>query len=59
MAGGKSKYVKIEATPVGSEAAEQISLKDFFSSLKNCDGVNNIISINGKQYILDSFKFIA
>lgn len=47
----------IYITPVGSSTPELVDKKDFLGALENCDPVNNIIIINGKQYALNTVEF--
>ncbi len=48
---------KIKITPVGSAIPELVDKKDFLGALETCDQVNNILTISGKQYILNSIDF--
>jgi len=44
----------IKITPVGSERIESVDKRDFLGALENCNPVNNIITIKGRQYQLNS-----
>ena len=47
----------IKITPVGSVKAESVDKKDFLGALEGCNPVNNIITIKGRQYQLNSVEF--
>lgn len=47
----------ININPVGSGTPVEVDKKDFLGALETCDQVNNIITINGLQYSLNTVEF--